>query len=243
MCAYFQQATIVNTVGAAFNISLLWIEVSLNGRMSILKNVQQTRIVLISVITLLYVWLLCFLVFGASKMTQVVDVFSIVSLGISFFLGSNRIAKLLVLGMEADAELPEEIQRQHEQAAEITRILKNARAICVLCALLIISILLNLCSSVHKTAWLGFSGFTGAKLAILCIQISVLWHLDGGSVCSCCPKFSPFNNNKLTRIKKGRKIYLSPDAENGKKDEAEVLTSPMAMQTHFQEQTNPMPAT
>jgi len=125
----FTQAAFVNTIGAAFNISLLWIEVSMNGKMSIVMNIRQTRLFLISLIALLYVWLLFFLIFGASRMTQVVDLFALVLLSISFVVGSQRITKLLLLGKEMNAEITEEIRREQQQQAEIARILRNARVV------------------------------------------------------------------------------------------------------------------
>jgi len=207
----FVQASFVSTIGAAFNISLLWIEVANNGGICLMNNIRKTRLFLISVIALLYIWLLFFVIFSASRMTQIVDIFSMVLLGISFFLGSKHITKLLLSGIEENAETTEEVHREQAQRAEIIRILKNARAICFFCLIFIVAMAVHLYSSIRRTVWLGFLGYQGAKLALLCIQVAVLSHLNGVSVCLCSIKWVCFKNRRtmFLQAKNERKVFAN----------------------------------
>jgi len=175
--SYFAEACFIHGVGAAFNVSLFWIEVS-SGGMKIVKNIKQLKFILIFVILSLYSWLVILLTFNVGRLVKLIDIMYVVALGTSFALGGIWVSQTLLKGLRKPRFL-HEVCRIQQQNAEIKRIVTNSCWIAIFCMVFIVSLGASLFASFQRIGWLGVVGATGAKLSILFIQITIHGHLEG----------------------------------------------------------------
>jgi len=193
------EATLIHGIGAAFNISLLWIEISAISGTQKIANVTRTKVFLLVIIVTLYVWLLPSILFGLGRLLQLVDVVYIAVLAASFALGAHQIQQLL--------RTPSSDQHQR---SDIRRIVSTAQAVSVFSLLFSIFLGTHVYSSAIKSGVLGFFSLWGAQLTFLSLQLVVNLYLKGHD-------FFTWLSDKVLKTSKGQynfcrvnKVKISP---------------------------------
>jgi len=186
---YFSQASFVHAVGAAFNVSLYWVEVSLNNGIK-MNNIERSKLFFAAVIASLYILLILVLISETmARLVEAIDSMYVVVLCISFFVGANWITRKLHEGLEG-LRHPQDSSEIEQQREEISRILSNSCWIAMFCVCNMLFAGMNVYSSLSKTTWLAFLSWSGVKLSILLIATTIHSHMAGDNVLpwnfKCC---------------------------------------------------------
>jgi len=216
---YFQFATLIHGIGAALNISLLWIEIAAFKEMRILKNITRMKYVLLTTIASLYLaWISFGLILNNYRIVQIVADCFIIFLVLSFGMGAWQLSRLL------QQTLPHSItdaRRKQANDAEKQIIFSNSKGVIALGTLYLVFPLFYLQTYKLRSSYLSFFSFMACLFSFEGINYIVLWHLKGEALFS----------SKIVRFRKQKvKIYAKANPtgipRSEPPSEAEVEKSP-----------------
>jgi len=219
--------SLIHGIGAALNISLLWIEIASFQRLKIIKNVKKTKHILVLFIVSGYTSLYVGFFLRNKSLAFTILISFLVFVTITFGIGSIKIATLLSVVFKKSLVNHngkgnvDRIKRLKSQQVEVQRILFTAAQISIFASLSIAFGVFYLVSS--KYSFLSFNAF---ELCFLFIQLSVLSYLKGNlflfwNVCSewKCPSRKQLRKTSSRRVLVAQGNSLSSSNQHAAKIE------------------------
>jgi len=191
----FVVSAIVGICGIC-NIALLWIEISLNSRLLALRNIQQTKPILLWAFILLNV--LCIILVFLSKIPNCVTlsvlmIWFTASL-VAFAVGASRAVKFLNTNEVSANSNPSEIN-------EIVRILDNAKSVCSFGLLATVIGALFVPTYHLRISCFSYILFKAGFLSTFFIGLTVIYHMRGERFlswkCGKCTTFRRFQEQQI----------------------------------------------
>jgi len=167
----------IQGIGSASNISLLWIEISANTGMKILTNVQKTKPAFLAILISLNCLFVLLLLFRPNyrvsiSVLLVYFAFTLVAFGI----GARSVSKLFHYQL---AGSDTEEQRNEAKTREVTRILMNAKSLCIFGLLYFCFSIPFILTFQLQISWISFPLTVGMKLCTFFLGLTVIFHLRG----------------------------------------------------------------
>jgi len=179
--SFFIADSLVPLIGAMLNVALLLLESAENKRMQIIQNVQRYKYILILAIISLYIIFLLFrLVFQKVIVWQLIEVFYVFVVTVSFALGAQQMSKKLSFGISYGSDKAEQL-RNHAQRDAIQRIICTAASISFVVCFGIVFEAGQLVSAQKRSPVFAFLSNFGIRVTFLTAKTILLQHLKGKS--------------------------------------------------------------
>jgi len=188
----------------------MWIEISGFRQLKIVQNVQRTKNILLGFMVSLYIELLVIgLILDAYRFLQLLALFYVLFLVVTFLFGSSRMRKVLN-PRHFQTYTDQRIAKQSN--GEIQRIFSTTMAVCLICVLFLVAEVTYLVTFGLRIPALSFFTFHGFQFCIVCLEFVVLLHLKGGSLLPwhSIPCIKAAINNRLSGLENGQKIKVVP---------------------------------
>jgi len=167
----------IQGIGSASNISLLWIEISANSGMKILTNVQKTKPALLAMlISLNGLCVLLVLVFPNFRVSVLILLVYLAFTLVAFGLGAKSVSKLF--RYQLGGSDTEEV-RNEAKTLEVTRILMNAKSLCIFGLLYFCFAVPFILTFKLRVSWISFPLSVGMKSSAYFLGLTVIFHLRG----------------------------------------------------------------
>jgi len=181
LLSYVGSAAYIHGLGSAFNISLLWIEISISGRREfwILKNIKKTKHIFLVVLCSLYtVYAVIYSAFFNFRLGQVVFDVYVAFLLLSFWFGAKMLSKLVcsrdcgLVGKSTQEQFNRQINHLQLIASSANSVLFFGTLFLLLQIAYLLTYKLRVCS-------VSYFLYLSCKCSFMCINFTVFSYLSG----------------------------------------------------------------
>jgi len=162
--------SVANTVGAALNVSFLWIEMSASKKIRRIKNLSQTRgCFFFMEIFLIASCVILVAVFSDIRLVLILIVVYAGLIGTSYIIGARSMGTVL----------HESSGISNQGSGELHRMILTATGVAWASLIVVMAGIVLVYSFNTKSSVLGFLSFAALKLALLNMLGNLLWYLRG----------------------------------------------------------------